>query len=241
MKTDQIFRNDSMISTDFAFTKNVVEVFDDMVVRSIPYYIEIQRMISELSLEFALPGTAVYDLGCSTGTTMIALNKTLPETIRFVGIDNSAEMLKVCASNMNKEGFTRPFDLINADLNRPITLDHASMAILCLTLQFVRPMNRLHLLTRIQEELHPGGSIILVEKILSEDSVFNRSMIRYYYDFKRRNQYNESEIAQKREALENVLIPFSLEENHRMLRDAGFQKVDTFFKWYNFAGFIAVK
>lgn len=241
MNTDQIFRNESGISTDFAFTKKVAEVFDDMVLRSIPYYIEIQRMISELSLEYALPETTVYDLGCSTGTTMIALNKVLPENVRFVGIDNSSEMLKVCASNINNEGFTRPCDLINADLNKPITLKQANMAILCLTLQFVRPMNRLQLLTRIHEQLNPGGSLIVVEKILSEDPVFNRSMIRYYYDFKRRNQYNEIEIAQKREALENVLIPFSLEENHRLLRDAGFQTVDTFFKWYNFTGLIAVK
>lgn len=241
MNTDQIFRHESGVSTDFAFTKKVVEVFDDMVIRSIPYYLEIQRMISELCLDHALPGTVVYDFGCSTGTTMIALNKILPETVRFVGIDNSSEMLKVCAANFKKEEFIRTCDLINADLNKPVTMTQASVAIFCLTLQFVRPINRLQLISRIHEQLNPGGCLILVEKILSEDPVFNRSMIRYYYDFKRRNQYNEMEINQKREALENVLIPFSLKENHFLLKDAGFQIVETFFKWYNFCGIIAFK
>jgi tRNA (cmo5U34)-methyltransferase len=49
------------------------------------------------------------------------------------------------------------------------------------------------------------------------------------------------EIVQKREALENVLIPYRLEENKQLLRDAGFTKFDTFFKWYNFSAMIALK
>jgi tRNA (cmo5U34)-methyltransferase len=49
------------------------------------------------------------------------------------------------------------------------------------------------------------------------------------------------EISQKREALENVLIPYKLSENNLMLREAGFSHVEVFFKWYNFAGMVAVK
>jgi len=89
--------------------------------------------------------------------------------------------------------------------------------------------------------MNEHGCLILIEKVLGEDSLFNRQFIKYYYDFKRRNHYNDLEIAQKREALENVLIPYKLMENRELLLRRGFRYVETFFKWYNFCGMIAVK
>jgi len=58
---------------------------------------------------------------------------------------------------------------------------------------------------------------------------------------KRRQGYSEMEIANKREALENVLIPYRLEENQRLLVSSGFTKFQTWFRWYNFCGMIAVR
>jgi len=110
-----------------------------------------------------------------------------------------------------------------------------------LTLQFVRPIYREQVLKNIYDGLNPGGVLILVEKILAEESNFNRDFINYYYNYKRRNQYSEMEISQKREALENVLVPYKLSENITLLRDKGFNHCEVFFKWYNFAGIIAVK
>ena len=89
--------------------------------------------------------------------------------------------------------------------------------------------------------MRPQGCLILVEKVLAEESLFNRLFIKYYYDLKRREGYSDTEIAQKREALENVLIPYKLQENSKLLRDSGFREVDVFFKWYNFCGIVAVK
>ena len=88
--------------------------------------------------------------------------------------------------------------------------------------------------------MRPNGCLIVVEKVLGEDSVFNRQFIKYYYDMKRRHGYSEMEISQKREALENVLIPYKLLENRELLLNSGFRAVDVFFKWYNFAGIIAI-
>jgi len=76
---------------------------------------------------------------------------------------------------------------------------------------------------------------------LTENSAFNRDFIKYYYNYKRRNHYNELEIMQKREALENILIPYKLSENIALLRDTGFAGHEVFFKWYNFSGLIAHK
>ncbi len=238
---DTVFQGEIKKVSDFKFGTTVANVFDDMVNRSVPFYGEIQRMVAELAADWVQDGTDVYDLGCSTGTTLIGLNTLVPGHIRFVGLDESSEMLTKCDTKLKEAGFERPYELRAADLHHNPEITNASVVILCLTLQFVRPLYRERLIRRIYEGMVPGGALILVEKILAEDSVFNREFIKYYYNYKRRNQYSELEISQKREALENVLIPYKLSENSQMLRDTGFSHCETFFKWYNFSGIIATK
>jgi tRNA (cmo5U34)-methyltransferase len=239
-KVDDIFRSPQKVS-DFKFGQTVASVFDDMVVRSVPFYNEIQRMMTEIAEDFAVPGTNVYDLGCSTGTTLINLNRVLPQDVSFIGIDESEEMLEKCRNNLETEGIIRKFQLQRRDLNDGVRIDNGSVVIMCLTLQFIRPLYREKLLKEIFHQMNENSCFILIEKVLGEDSLFNRLFIEYYYDFKRRNHYNEMEIAQKREALENVLVPYKLLENRELLQSTGFRYVDTFFKWYNFSGMIAVK
>ncbi|QPK61963.1 carboxy-S-adenosyl-L-methionine synthase CmoA [Methylomonas sp. LL1] len=241
MNKDQVFKEEIQKISDFKFGTAVASVFDDMVNRSVPFYGEIQRMMAEQAADYAKTGTDVYDFGCATGTTLIGMNTSIAEDIRFVGIDDSSEMLAKCQTKLEEAGLNRPFELRVADLNQTVEISNASVAILCLTLQFVRPINREKLLKSIFNGLHSGGALILVEKILAEDNVFNRDFIKYYYNNKRRNHYSEMEISQKREALENILIPYKLSENITLLLDAGFSHCEVFFKWYNFAGLIAVK
>ena len=241
MAKDQVFKEEIEQASDFKFGANVANVFDDMVNRSVPYYGEIQRMMAELAADHAKEGSDVYDLGCSTGTTMIGMDTLVNPNVRFVGIDDSQEMLDKCKLKLLEIGFSREYELRCADLSQGVKIDNASVVVLCLTLQFVRPIYREQLLKNIYDGLNPGGVLILVEKILAEESEFNRDFIKYYYNYKRRNNYSELEISQKREALENVLIPYKLSEDITLLRDRGFINCEVFFKWYNFAGIIAVK
>jgi tRNA (cmo5U34)-methyltransferase len=240
MFKDEVF-NTLLRPGDFRFGENVAKVFDDMVGRSVPYYREIQRMIAELTARHAQPGSDVYDLGCSTGTTMIGISSMIAPGIRIVGVDDSAEMLAKCKAKLEEINFGTPYALTCADISRGVDVSNASVVILCLTLQFVRPLYREHLIKTIYEGLNTEGALILVEKILTESPGFNREFIDYYYDYKRRNHYSELEISQKREALENVLIPYKLTENIAMLENAGFRQTEVFFKWYNFAGLISIK
>lgn len=237
---DKVFEK-PLKAHDFKFGANVVSVFDDMVTRSVPFYLEMQRMITEIVQDFAEEGTNVYDLGCSTGTTLNNLDKVLPEDITFVGIDDSTEMLEKCDANFKEQGMKRAYKLECQDMNQSVEIENASVVVLCLTLQFIRPLYRERLLKQIYEKMNPKSCLILVEKVLGEDSLFNRQFINHYYDFKRRNNYNEMEISQKREALENILIPYKLNENIELLKETGFEYVETFFKWYNFCGMVAVK
>jgi len=238
---DQVFRDEITKVSDFKFGTTVVNVFDDMVSRSVPYYNEMQRMLAEIAADHVKEGTFVYDLGCSTGTTLIGLDQLIPSDIRFIGIDESQEMLDKCDVKLKEAGFVRPYDLVAGDLHQQLPITNGSVVILCLTLQFVRPLYRERLLKNIYDGLNPGGVLLLVEKVLAESSIFNRDFIKYYYNYKRRNHYSELEISQKREALENVLIPYKLSENMLLLKEAGFADCEIFFKWYNFSGMIAYK
>jgi tRNA (cmo5U34)-methyltransferase len=239
--SDKVYRDQRESIGDFRFDKSVATVFDDMVSRSVPFYGEIQRMVVEIAADYAEPGSSVYDLGISSGTTMVALNPQIDPTVRFVGIDNSSDMLDKCREKFAVEKFVRPVDLHVAELNDGVQVENASVVMLVLTLQFIRPLRREKLIADIFRGMRPNACLIVVEKVLGEDSVFNRQFIKYYYDMKRRHGYTEMEISQKREALENVLIPYKLLENRELLLNSGFRAVDVFFKWYNFTGIVAIK
>jgi tRNA (cmo5U34)-methyltransferase len=212
-----------------------------MLDRSVPFYSEIQRMIAEIAADFAVEGSNIYDLGCSTGTTLLNLDSVVSPDVKFIGVDNSRDMLERCRQKLVEHGFKRSHELICADLNQGVSIQNASMVLMVLTLQFVRPLYRDSLVKAVLQGLNENGCLILVEKVLGEDSIFNRLFIEYYYDLKQRHGYSQMEISQKREALENVLVPYKLLENREMLLRAGFRYCDVFFKWYNFCGIVAVK
>ena len=241
MDKDQVFKKKKDLIPDFNFKKEVAEVFDDMLSRSVPFYQETQRMIGEITADFAVEGTNIYDLGCSTGTTFIALDKLVPDDVNFIGIDYSQDMLDKAREKMKKHNISKKYEFICMDLNTELPVTNASVVIMNLTLQFIRPLWRKRVVESIARGMNERGCLILIEKVLSIDSTLNRLFIKYYYDFKRRQGYDEMEIAQKREALENVLIPYRPEENRTLLLESGFKECDTFFKWYNFCGMLAIK
>jgi tRNA (cmo5U34)-methyltransferase len=240
---DKLFARTRVRNDDFTFGKATAAVFDDMLDRSVPFYGEMQRMLGELAADFAVDGTTIYDLGCSTANTFLSVGALLrPDSnVRFVGLDSSEDMLQKAEQKLTATQFPWPYSLTLHDLNDGLAIENASVALMALTLQFVRPLNREALISSVYRGLNHNGCFLLVEKVLGEHSTFNRLFINHYYEMKRRKGYSDLEIAQKREALENVLIPYRLEENKRLLRHVGFQHVDVFFKWYNFCGIVAIK
>lgn len=228
---------------DFNFGTETATVFDDMLDRSVPFYDEIQRMLGELAADFAAQGSSIYDLGCSTASSFLAIGAHLtPDAeIEFVGLDSSPDMLAIADRKLQAARFPWRYRLEHADLDQGVRIENASVVLLVLTLQFLRPLNRERLISSIYEGMRHNGCLLLVEKVLGEHSTFNRLFINHYYEMKRRKGYSEIEIAQKREALENVLIPYRSGENELLLQQAGFRQMDVFFKWYNFCGLLAVK
>lgn len=243
MHPDQLFETSEHRASDFAFDAHVAAVFDDMVQRSVPFYEEQQRMVREIADQTPLGSGAVYDLGCATATTLINLCRTLDHVSQAVGFDNSSAMLDVGRHKIVASGLADRIELRHGDLEQPPSLQMpvAELVLMCWTLQFVRPLRRDQLIRWIYESLAPGGVLVVTEKVLARDKSLNTRFVDFYYDLKRRNGYSGTEIARKREALENVLVPYTIDENIELFRRNGFKTCETFFQWYNFAGFLCVK
>ena len=206
-----------------------------MLNRSVPYYKEMQRLTINFALNFLEENDKVFDLGCSTASTLIELNKSCKCNLDLNGIDNSPAMLKRAANKCKAFGVDINLDIFDCDMT------NAKLIISNYTLQFIRPLQREKLIKKINESLNDKGIFIFSEKVISNNNILNKQCIDEYYSFKKEQGYSEFEISQKREALENVLIPYTEEENIKMIRDAGFSHCETLFKWVNFATFIAIK
>ena len=237
---DELFKGPMSKAVGFEFNRDVAEVFDDMLSRSIPFYGEVQNMILDYVNDFYQPGTAIYDLGCSTGMMIAKLAASLKGVDKIVGVDNSRPMIDKAGQLLAKIPSQIPIELACRDI-RDVQIENASAVVMNYTLQFIRPLYRARVLGNIFRGLRPGGIFILSEKVLEESTQISRLFIDMYYRFKRRQGYSEMEISQKRECLENVLIPYKVKEHYQLLEKCGFEQVEPFFKWNNFASFIAIK
>ena len=223
----------------FQFDRDVARVFDDMIARSVPLYDDVQRLIPALAGQLDHQPIRVIDLGCSTGRSLIGLIQALPDApMELIGVDLSSEMLEQCRQRLEQVGAIDRVACIQSDLvDYPI--ESASLVLMNYTLQFVPVEDRPAILQRIRRGLRPDGWLVLSEKVCHVDPQLDRVLVELYFDFKRRQGYSELEIARKREALENILVPNTVETNRAMLEAAGFGDIQLVLQWFNFATFIA--
>ncbi len=226
------------IKKQFEFDAEVAAVFDDMLQRSVPFYKESQKITEFFALKQLEDGGVVYDLGCSTATLLINISRKLKNRATLIGLDNSEAMLEQARKKC--EAFRAEIELYNADI---LEYDYkeAELFISNYTLQFIRPLIREELVKKISASLKKDGMFIFSEKVISHHPKLNKDLIECYYDFKKEQGYSEYEIMQKREALENVLVPYSEDENIKMAKNCGFSHCEVLFRWANFATFIAIK
>ena len=235
---DNLFNKQSDIA-DFQFDQDVVKVFDDMVRRSVPGYDSMIQMIGLIARMYGQDNTNYYDLGSSTGaiTLSIALNNKSKNN-QFFAIDNSKEMVEQCEKNLHNK--VDNLQAICDDINQ-VKIKCASIVVLNLTLQFIDVNLRSNLIKKIYDGLESGGILIISEKIHFEDAVTQNQITKLHMDFKKENGYSELEIANKRQAIENVLITETKEQHLNRLRDCGFVETSCFFQCLNFVSFLSVK
>lgn len=239
-KRDRVFAEPQAL-VDFAFTAAVADVFPDMVRRSIPGYETVISQLGVLARLYAQPNSAIYDLGCSLGAATLAMASQVRQSgVTYIAVDNSEAMVQRCEKTLQRHLPEGVFQLICADIC-DVPMHNASVIVLNFTLQFVPPNQRLALLQRCYDALNPQGILILSEKCQHADPVDQRLLTDWYLEFKRANGYSELEISQKRSALENVLIPDTLEAHHQRLQQAGFARSLEWFRDFMFASIVAFK
>ena len=236
MEHDKVFNKP--IEKKFEFDEAVASVFDDMLSRSVPFYDEVRKLVIALILTEEAEGKKVLDLGSSTAKFLLDLHSKMQTGMRLKGLDNSQAMLD--RAEQKCQAFGAKIELELADM-LAYTYTQEDIIVANYTLQFIRPMQRMELVKKLYEGLNEDGLFIFSEKVVFKDKKLDKDLIDIYYAYKKEQGYSEYEIAQKREALENVLIPFTIEENIQMCKEAGFGSVDTIFQWSNFVTFAAKK
>jgi len=238
---DRYYADPHDMLVDFVFDDKVANVFPDMIRRSVPGYETIISQLCVFARQFASAGSRIYDLGCSTAASSLALARGMSQLndYQLIAVDNSAAMLQQARHNLG-DRVAGTLHLVCADIN-DIGIADASLVCLNFTLQFIAPSRRQSLLQKIYNGLQPGGVLILSEKLLFENDAEQQFMQHMHMAFKRENAYSELEIAQKRNALENVLHPETLATHLSRLRDCGFDRVYPWFQDFNFASIVAIK
>lgn len=269
-RTDTIYQKERMGPKPFEFNRDVTNVFDDMISRSVPLYCEVIDLALYWVQRYYQPGTTIYDLGCSTGTTIDILarffshqKKLLSETqaitssnnnngdtetkvnstcdsCHFVGVDNSKAMVQACHEKLEWAKAEHKVDIYCSDI-LDCKPQNSSFTIMNYTLQFIPVVQRQQMLKDIYEGLCDGGIFFLSEKVRAECSEIHETCVWIYEDFKLRRQYTKREIARKKEALMNVLIPYTEAELRNVLVSAGFENVYVIAKWNNFLTMVARK
>lgn len=238
---DRLFAKSRALTTGFRFDERVVRVFPDMIARSVPGYELVVPMIGMLARRYAQPESRIYDLGCSLGAASIAMSLAIKsDETKIIAVDNSEAMVARCKESISAQAGGVPIDVhLQNILDTPI--EKASVVVLNFTLQFLDREQRQSLINRIAAGLLPGGILILSEKICFEDEHEQAAQTDWHHDFKRSQGYSDLEIAQKRNALEEVLLPETENSHFKRMQQAGLGRYYRWFQCFSFASYIAFK
>lgn len=238
---DKLYATKKSSLSKFSFNEQVVDVFPDMINRSVPGYQNMVAGIGKIASLLCNETPIIYDLGCSLGNVSLSIAKaTIQKKPHIIGVDNSQAMIARCQQHIDAFSFGNCISLLEADLVR-FSLKPCDMAVLHFTLQFVALEKRQSILNEIFSKLSTNGVLVLSEKVSISDNVLDQTLVDLHHEFKRENGYSDLEISQKRSALEDVMILDTIETHKGRLMEAGFSKVSVWYQHYNFLSIIAIK
>jgi tRNA (cmo5U34)-methyltransferase len=162
----------------------------------------------------------------------------------IVAVDNAPAMVERCRGIVRDECHRRPegatIDVVEGDI-LDTRLSNASMVVLNYTLQFLPVADRDSMIRRIFDSLVEGGLLVLSEKVVDPDPAMEALLADLHREHKRRNDYSALEISRKRAALENVLIPETVDQHRDRLLRTGFRSAAVWLRYFNFVSIIAIR
>jgi len=244
MTDDRLYQTDDG-TAPFRFDERVARVFPDMLQRSIPGYAASIEAIGSLAARYVRAGTRCYDLGCSLGAATLAMRQAIREPgCRIVAVDVAPAMVERCRDIVAEDdrlcGRETEVEVVQDDICN-IEIVNASMVVLNYTLQFVAPDDRDELLANIGRGMNEGAVLVLSEKVVDENPSMEALLVDLHHEHKRRQNYSALEIARKRAALENVLVPETVATHYARLAGAGFSHAAVWLRYFNFVSIIAIR
>lgn len=234
-------KDNTMPEGKWKFDDEVTNAFDDMLQRSVPQIDMMRQACFDLACRFCQKGTDIVDLGCSRGSAVSPLVNKYSTSNHFLGLEVSKPMLKSVRKRFDKFIKAGVVDIQEFDLRKGYPDCQASVTLAILTIQFVPIEYRQRIIRDVYRHTVEGGAFIFVEKILGANAEINQLMVDRYYALKSQSGYSQEAIERKRLSLEGVLVPVTAKWNEELLQMAGFRFVDCFWRWMNFAGWIAIK
>jgi tRNA (cmo5U34)-methyltransferase len=244
MKKDEIYRSAQDVEP-FRFDERVAGVFPDMLRRSIPGYAASLEAIGSLAARYVRAGTNCYDLGCSLGAATLAMRQGIAAAgCTIFSVDVAPAMVTRCREIIAEDGRlnTPQTDVVVIEDDiRNVDIVNASMVVLNYTLQFLAPEDRDDMIARIHRGMNDGGLLVLSEKVVDENEHMEELLVDLHHEHKRRNDYSALEIARKRAALDNVLVPETVRSHRLRLERAGFRHTAVWLRYFNFVSIIAIR
>jgi tRNA (cmo5U34)-methyltransferase len=241
MSADNLSSLGHLPGSRWEFDETVTSVFTDMLSRSIPQYPVMRQAVFDLGMTFVSPGGLILDLGCSRGDGLAPFVETLGDRNRYLGIELSRPMLDAARHRFADEIARDLVEIQEVDLRNAYPEVNACLTLCVLSLQFIPLEYRQKLLADAYKRTNPGGGLLLVEKVLGASASINAQQVNLYHTYKRDAGYTAEEVERKKLSLEGVLVPVTARWNEELLLSAGFKEVDCFWRWMNFAGWIAKK
>ena len=229
---------------DFTFAHRE-EGFDNHIEMSIRGYSNLHDDVVSLSRYFVDNESSVYDIGSSTGKTILAMaeqNYSFAPHCHYIGVeiaDGFEDAMNNRVLEVENKFPGTSVRYLKEDI-RDTIIQNASLVTSLFTLQFMPRNARAEVIDRIYEGLNEGGAFIFGEKTVATDARIQDMMTFTYYDYKRKS-FSEADIMGKEVTLRNMLKPNTWEELEQMIYDAGFKSVQPFWQNFMFVGAIAIK
>lgn len=241
MAHDHLYAKSQSVVEAFKFDEKVAAVFTDMIRRSVPGYTLMLDLLGVLAEKTVTDNSHCYDLGCSLGASTLAIRQNIQaNNCHIFALDTSEAMIQSCQSVIQKDTSPTKVSVAQQDILNT-QFSNISLCSLNLTLQFIAPEERLPLLRNIAQNTLTGGALFLSEKVVFNNSQSQHYLTDLHHQFKKHQGYSDLEVAQKRSAIENVLIPETIECHKKRLLEAGFSHVVVALQAFNFVSFIAYK
>lgn len=215
------------------FSFDTIEGFDEHIALHIRDYDRLGATILSLADNFIIGGKRVYDIGCSTGKLITALDKKYADRkAEYIGIDVNHNFAKDFED-------TDTVKFNKADVTRGYEFSEASLILSLFTLQFIDPKDRLRVLDNIAGSLDLGYGFFIAEKVYPDSANAFRILEGGSSDHKLAHTSPE-EVIKKERDIRDIMRPFEEDLLVGELNER-FRSVTTIWACFNFRAYMCIK